>query len=102
MARPFYASEIIETSKSDSGDIEWVATIDAQHDPGSGRLHARLDAFERRVRMDGPDVIERPEWLPKAQEINEGVDPSEASDLARELFHRWVGKVRAAMAQSRG
>ena len=102
MARPFYASEILESSKADSGDVEVVATIDAQHDPADGRLHARLDAFVRQVRMDGPDAITRPDWLPKPQEAHEGVDPAEATDLARDLFHRWVSKVRAAMAQRQG
>ena len=52
--------------------------------------------------MDGPDAVTRPEWLPKPQEAREGVDPAEATDLARDLFHRWVGKVRAAVAQRQG
>ena len=102
MSRPFYASDILDTFKSDAGDIELVATIDAQHDPASGKLHAELDAFLRHVRMTGPDAISRPGWLPKPQEASEGVDPSEATDLARDLFHRWTAKVRGASADRRG
>ena len=101
MSRPFYASDIIETQKSDSGDIELVATIDAQHDPATGKLHAKLDAFLRHVRMTGPDSTTRPDWLPKPQEASEGVDSAEATDLARELFLRWAAKVRASAMQHR-
>ncbi len=101
MSRPFYASDIIETQRSDAGDVELVATIDAQHDPDSNRLHAKLDAFLRHVRMTGPDSTTRPAWLPTPQEATEGVDAAEATDLARELFHRWTSKVRAASAQRR-
>lgn len=102
MARPFYASDIIETSRSDSGDIEVVATIDAQHDAASGQLHAKLDAFLRHVCMTGPDATTRPEWLPRPQEVAEGVDAREATDLARDLFRRWVAKVRDAVSRKRG
>ena len=98
MNRPFYSSEILQTQSRPEGETETVATIDAHFDADSHRLHAHLDCFLRRVNVAGKDLEFREPWLPSAQNASEGVDPEEAGELAHDLFHRWVAKVRNAIA----
>lgn len=102
MSRPYYASEIIETLHDGDRETEVVAVIEAQHDAETGKLNARLDAFLRDVNQRGPDPEHRPAWLPHPQQAVEGVSAADSTALARELFHRWVGKVREALRAHRG
>ncbi len=101
MSRPYYASEIIETLHNGDGETEVVAVIEARHDPDTEKLHVRLDAFLRAVNQRGPDQELRPDWLPHLQEAGEGVSAADSTALARELFHRWVGRVREALRAKR-
>lgn len=101
MSRPYFASEIVETLHVGDREQEVVATIEGRHDAGEGRLHARVDAVLREVNPRGADAESRPDWLPRSQEMTEGVESSEANALARDLFHQWVGKVREAVRRHR-
>ena len=97
MSRPYYASEILETLHVGDQEQEVVAVVEAFHNPDKERVHVRLDVFLREVNQRGPDRELRPEWLPRPQEADEGVSADDATSLARDLFHRWVGKVREAL-----
>ena len=89
-------SEIIQDLDLEMEPKELCAAAEADYDERQCVLVVRLDAFVRQVRHAGPDVCTRPEWLPPAETLREGVAPGEAADLARDIFRRWTKKVRAS------
>jgi hypothetical protein len=96
MRKVLSTSEIVQDLDLEVEPKELCATAEADYDDRQSTLFVKLDAFVRQVHHDGPDVCSRPNWLPKPETIHEGVGPEEASDLARDIFHRWTKKVREA------
>ena len=91
-------SEIVQDLDREFEPKELCAAAEADYDEGHSSLVIKLDAFVRQVHHAGRDVCSRPDWLPKPETLREGVGPDEASDLARDVFHRWTKKVREAAA----
>lgn len=71
-------------------EAELCVESDASYDFEKSALITHLRAFLRPTRASQPD------WLPKAQTVTEKVPTEDADPLAREIFARWVAKVRAS------
>ena len=97
MRKVLSTSEIVRNLDLEVEPKELCAAAEADYDDGKSTLVIVLDAFVRQVHHAGPDVCTRPEWLPKSETLREGVAPDEASDMARDIFHRWTKKVRESV-----
>lgn len=96
MKKVLSISEIVRDLDLEVEPKELCATAEADYDEADSSLRVSLDSFVRQVRHAGPDVCTRPEWLPRPEALREKVSAEEASELARDIFHRWTRKVRAA------
>ena len=96
-------SEVLQDLDLEDEPKELCAAAEADYDDGKSTLVIKLDAFVRQVHHAGPDVCSRPDWLPKAETLCEGVSWEEATELARDIFRRWTKKVResAMLAKAR-
>jgi hypothetical protein len=96
MRKVLSISEIVQDLDLEVEPKELCATAEADYDERKSMLVMKVDAFVRQVHHAGPDESTRPDWLPAAEILREGVSSEEASDLARDIFHRWTKKVREA------
>ena len=96
MKRVIDTSEVLGTVDAPGGRREVCVSADAQYDESSHQLLVRLDAFLRNTDIVTKEKHFLPAWLPKPENIQESVGPDETIELAREIFHRWVKKVREA------
>ena len=55
----------------------------------------KLEAFLRPAGLLVKEHHFRQPWLPLDETITEGVGREECGDMARDIFHGWVRKVRA-------
>lgn len=94
-------SEIVEAIDLAEGPGEVCAAGEAEYDEKRGRLAVRVDSF---VRSSDPRTAERrrvPEWLPNPQTMEESVSLEEAIPVAKDIFRRWVQKVRKSVPSAR-
>jgi len=98
MRKILSTSEIVQDLDHEVEPKELCAAAEAAYDDRKSSLVIKLDAFVRQVHHAGPDVCSRPDWLPKAETLREGVSSEEASELARDIFHRWTKRVRESAA----
>jgi hypothetical protein len=77
-----------------SGPCEALTTCEAQYDEAAHRLELRLDAALRTTDLRHKEQLFRPDWMPQSTTLQESVDLEEASDVARDVFHRWIRRVR--------
>jgi hypothetical protein len=93
----YSSSQIVGDFPSQEKEFEVCAIADAQFDEEHSKLIMELDAFVRPVDLVAKEEHLQAGWLPKKETVNETVSVEEAPGLAREVFHRWVRKVRQAM-----
>ena len=94
MKKIISTSEIIGTYSRGNDEIEVCAAAEANFDEEKSRLVMKLDCF---LRWPGPDAKARrasADWMPKENWVDESTSREDATPLARDIFHRWVGKVR--------
>jgi hypothetical protein len=96
MKRVIDTSEVLGTLERPEGPAELCASANAAFDEAAGRLVVNLDSFLRTSDLRSREKRFKAGWLPKAESITEQIGPEEARDVARDIFHRWVRKVRAA------
>ena len=96
MKRVIDTSEVLGTVDLPEGRCEVCASADAGYDEAQGRLVVAVDSFVRSANLLAKERHFKTAWLPKAESITENVGPEEAGAVARDIFHRWVRKVRAA------
>jgi hypothetical protein len=96
MKRVIDTSEILGRLETRDGPCELCASADASYDESAARLEVRLDSFLRTTDIRTPEKRLSAEWLPKPETVTEGVGPGETIEVARDVFHRWVRKVRQA------
>ena len=89
-------SEVLGTVVMPEGECEVCASAVAQYDEEAGRLRVQLDAFLRTTDLRKKEKRLAADWLPRPQTLVEGVGPDETVELAKEIFHRWVTRVREA------
>jgi hypothetical protein len=97
MKKIISSSEIIGSFMLDKHELEVCATGEADFDDVKSQLTMELDSFIRPVDIRVKEQHLAPEWLPKKQTLHESASRDEALDLAKEIFHRWVAKVRQAV-----
>ena len=101
MKRVIDRSVVLGTVAVPEGACEVCASADARYDGAAGRLEVRLESFLRPAALRVKERHVHAEWLPADETVTESGALEEAHDEAREIFHRWVGKVRAAAPQLR-
>ncbi len=88
-------SEIIGTIHD--GSTQVCATAEADYDPAAEKVSVALDAFTREASA-AHDGIHLPQpWLPHGERVSEHLPRDEADEFVKDVFHRWVKKVRAAV-----
>ena len=90
-------SEIIGFVAHDESELEICATAEANFNEAKSQMEIELDSFARPVDPHSPEKARCPHWLPKKRTAREKVTRSEALELARDIFHRWVDRVRQAV-----
>jgi len=99
MRRVIDTSEVLGTVETPEGTSELCAAADAGFDEGAGHLVVKLEAFLRPAGLLAKERHFRADWLPASQTVTESVAREESGEVAREIFHRWVRKVREAAPQ---
>jgi hypothetical protein len=99
MKRVIDKSEVLGTVEVPEGLCEVCASADAGFDEGAGRLVVQLEAFLRPAGLLVKERHFRADWLPQNATVTESVTREESGEMAREIFHRWVRKVREAAPQ---
>jgi hypothetical protein len=99
MKRIIDTSEAVGTVEAAEGTHELCAAADASYDEGAGRLLVELKAFLRPTGLRAKERHFRADWLPANEVLSETVSLDECREVAREIFHRWVRKVRKAAPQ---
>ena len=96
MKRVIDTSETLGVVETPQGQSELCASADASYDEDAGRLVVKLGAFLRNTDLVTKEKHILADWLPKPETVTESVELDETVDLAREILHRWVRKVRDA------
>ena len=96
MKRVIDTSEVLGTVQTPEGSRELCVSADAQYDQDAARLVVKLEAFLRNTDLVTKERHFTADWLPKPETVRESVGPDETVEMAREIFHRWVRKVREA------
>ena len=97
MKRIIDTSEVLGTVEIPEGTREVCASAEANYDEDARRLVMKLDAYLRNTELVTKEKRFAAAWLPKSETVRESVGPDEAMAMAREIFHRWVQKVRRAV-----
>ena len=96
MKRVIDTSEVLGTVGTPEGSLELCVSADAQYDEIASWLVVNLTAFLRNTDLVTKEKHSTASWLPKPETVRESVGPDETVEMAREIFHRWVRKVREA------
>lgn len=96
MKRVIDMSEVLGTVEGPEGAFELCAAADAGFDEGAGRLVVKLEAFLRPAGYLAKERHFGADWLPANETVTESVAREEGREVAREVFHRWVRRVREA------
>lgn len=73
------------------------ASANANYDEDAARMVVKLDAFLRTTNLLTKETRFPAEWLPKPETVRESVGPDETVEMAHDIFHGWVRKVRRAV-----
>ena len=96
MKRIIDTSEVVGTVDMPQGTCEICADADANYDEEAARLTVKLDAFLRTTDLRSKERRLSADWLPGKETVTESVGPDETVEMARDIFHQWVRKVRKA------
>jgi hypothetical protein len=96
MKRVIDTGELLGTVDLPECVCQVCASAAAQDYPDTGKLEIRLESFLRTTGVRFPEKQVPANWPPKADPVTESVGPEEMLELAREIFQRWVRKVRQA------
>jgi len=90
-------SEILGTIYGDS--VEVCATADTSYDSGREKVVVTLNAFARRISMQGHGEHLPEPWLPPSERVAEHLAREDAGSFAKDVFRSWVKKVRASVPE---
>lgn len=96
MRRLIDTSEVLGVVGLPDGACEVCASACANYHEDTARLVMQLNAFLRTTSLTEKEQCFAADWLPKPETVTESVGPEEATELARDIFHRWTQKVRQA------
>ena len=94
MKRVIDTSEVLGTVEVPEGMCEVCVSADASFDEAAGRMVVKLEAFLRPAGLLVKERHFRADWLPSNETVTESVGREESGEMAREIFHGWVRKVR--------
>lgn len=94
MSRMIDITEIVGTFHRQDRKHEICAVAEGDYDETRSALELRLDSFVRPVDLRHTERHLRENWLPPAETVREGVAWEDSSRLAKEIFGRWVVKLR--------
>jgi hypothetical protein len=97
MKRVTDTTEVLGTVVLPEGGFEVCASADAKYDEEATRLEVKMDAFIRTTDLLTKERRVPADWLPKPETVREIVGPDETVEMAHDIFHRWVRKVRQAV-----
>ena len=97
MKRIIDTSEVLGTVETPQGLCELCATADARFDESTPRLTVILGAYLRTTDLRTKEQRVSADWLPKSETVAESVGLEEADEVARDVFHRWVRKVKESI-----
>lgn len=97
MKKIFSSSQIIGPFKNKEEDFEACATAEAQFDESQSRMTVELDSFIRPIDLRSKEHHLQAAWLPKKTNVQEAVSAEEATEVAKDIFRRWVRMVHQAM-----
>lgn len=93
-------SEIVELLELEEGWDEVCATAGVSFDTVTCSLTVKLDSFVRPVDLRTAERHLTPGWLPRSDTLRETVPLDEAVPSAKDIFQRWVKKVRQSIPSS--
>jgi hypothetical protein len=101
MSHAISLSEMVGRTSLEASDLigEVFATAEASYDDSSHEVVVILDAHVCPEDASDPMRHLRPAWLSKGETVRVSGDVHERSDIAHDVFHSWVGKVRTSMPQ---
>jgi hypothetical protein len=99
MKRVIDTSETLGTVEVPEGLCELCASAEEGFDEVASRLVVKLEAFLRPVDLLAKERHFRAGWLPGNETVTESVAREECHEVARDIFHRWVRKVRDSAPQ---
>ena len=97
MKRVTDTTEVLGTVETPQGKCEVCASADAKYDEEATRLVVKMDAFLRTTDILTKERRLPAEWKPKPETDREADGPEEMVEMAHDIFHRWVRKVRQAV-----
>jgi hypothetical protein len=97
MRRIIDTTEVLGEVETPDGLFEVCAEAVALYDEEAGKLEVELDAFLRTTNIRVKEKKLSPDWLPKHVHVRESAAAEEAGDMARDIFHGWVRKVRESI-----
>jgi len=87
-------SELLGVVDTPEGEREVCACASAAYNEEARQLAVHLDSFLRTADLRAKEERFSAPWLPKPEQVTESVAPDEAAEVAKDVFHRWVTKVR--------
>jgi hypothetical protein len=97
MKRIIDTNEVLGTVETPQGTCEVCATADANYDESAQKLSVVLDSYLRTTDLLTKEQRVTAGWLPAPEMVREHVGVEEAHEVARDIFHRWVRKVKEAV-----
>ena len=97
MRKVISLSEIVELLELEEGWDEVCATAEANYNEATSSLAVKLDSFVRPVDLLATERHLTPRWLHRPDTVRQTVPLDEAVPLARDIFQRWVKKVRQSI-----
>lgn len=85
----------------DKTNYDVFAEAHAAYDAATKTLTVALECYLHPEDVTRLDERVIPDWLPRRQVDREHVEAEEASDLAKDVFHRWCSKVERAVPHLR-
>lgn len=89
-------SEVVEKWEKPEGELEICATLESWYDRAAQQLTLQVGSSAHLMPGARPVPLS---WLPAPETIREHAPRIEATEIARDVFHRWVSRVRRAVQQ---
>jgi hypothetical protein len=93
-------TQVVATHEVEGLAYEVCAEAIATHDRRAHLLSVELRAYLRALNQDHIHEEMTPDWLPTPETITDGVEASEAHEMADDVFASWCRRVAATVPES--
>lgn len=97
MKRVISITEVVHSAEDWRGAWELCASAEAGYDEVESVLLVELACQVRPVESKPAADIAAPDWLPRPQTVREKIPVHEAAEVAKDIFQRWVRRVRQSI-----